>query len=82
MTTKRGGWESPDGLEEHVLVQVRKPIELGRLRERAVFHVDLDRDERDGVIRSGRGNGDRGAERYGLDAGEASNVASLARSYS
>ena len=37
-------------LEEHVLVHVREPGILGRLRERAVLHVDLDGRERDAVV--------------------------------
>ena len=38
------------GLEEHVLVQMREPLELRGLRVRAVLHVQLDRHERDGVV--------------------------------
>ena len=37
-------------LEEHVLVQVRQPLVLRALRERAVLHVRLDRHERHAVI--------------------------------
>ena len=37
-------------LEEHVLVQVRQPVQLGRLGERSVAHGQLDRDERDRVV--------------------------------